>query len=108
MKIKDALAVEGFGGVGDDQAVIKKGVKRNGFTYFGDPVTPGLYAMRQTSEAVSIILILDDNRTAVGDCCSGQYSARSGRDPVFRSGIYRPFIEEKILPLVIDREITCF
>lgn len=109
MKINNALAVEGFGGFfWDDQAAIKKGAKRNGFTYFGDPVTPGFYAMRQPSEAVSIILFLDNNRIANGDCCSVQYSARSGRDPIFRSNPYQAFIKEKVLPHLIGKEITSF
>ena len=109
MKVKNAIAVEGFGGFfWDDQAAIKKGAKRNGFTYFGNPVTPGFYAMRQPSEAVSIMLVLDDDSIALGDCCSVQYSARSGRDPVFRSHIYHPFIIEKILPHIIGKEITKF
>jgi methylaspartate ammonia-lyase len=109
MKIKKALAVEGFGGFfWDDQAAIKKGAKRNGFTYFGNPVTPGFYAMRQPSEAVSIMLILDDDSIALGDCCSVQYSARSGRDPVFRSHIYHPFITEKVLPHVVGKEVIKF
>jgi len=109
MKIKKILAAKGYGGFfWDDQAAIKKGAKRNGFTYFGDPVTPGFYAMRQPSESVSIILVLDDNRIAIGDCCSVQYSARSGRDPIFRSEVYQPFLKEKILPYLIGREITFF
>lgn len=109
MKIKDALATNGFGGFfWDDQAAIKKGAKRNGFTYFGDPVTPGFYAMRQPSEAISIILVLDNNRITVGDCCSVQYSARSGRDPILRSEIYQVFVKEKVLPQLIGREITTF
>jgi methylaspartate ammonia-lyase len=109
MKIKNVLAVKGFGGFfWDDQAAIKKGAKRNGFTYFGNPVTPGFYAMRQSSEAVSILLILDDGHISIGDCCSVQYSARSGRDPIFRSDVYQPFIEENIIPLLIDKKITQF
>jgi methylaspartate ammonia-lyase len=109
MKIKEALAVKGLGGFfWDDQAAIKEGAKRNGFTYFGDPVTPGFYAIRQPSEAVSIMLILDDDSIALGDCCSVQYSARSGRESVFRSHIYHPLITEKIVPNLIGREITTF
>lgn len=109
MRIKDALAVAGYGGFfWDDQAAIKKGAKRNGFTYFGSPETPGFYAIRQPSEAVSIVLLLEGGRIALGDCCSVQYSARSGRDPVFRSSVYQPFIQEKVFPLLIGKEITHF
>jgi methylaspartate ammonia-lyase len=109
MKIIDALAVKGFGGFfWDDQAAIKKGAKRNGFTYFGDPVTSGFYAIRQPSEAVSIIFILDDDNISIGDCCSVQYSARSGRDPIFRAEKYLPIVQDKLLPMFIGREIKTF
>ena len=109
MKIKDALAVGGYGGFfWDDQAAIKKGAKRNGFTYFGKPETPGFYAIRQPSEAVSIMLLLEDGQVALGDCCSVQYSARSGREAIFQSSIYQPFIQEKVLPLLTGKEITRF
>ena len=109
MKIIDVMAVGGYAGFfWDDQAVIKKGAKRNGFTYLGSPETPGFYAMRQPSEAVSVMLLLEDGQVALGDCCSVQYSARSGREPVFWSRVYQPFIQDKVFPLLIGREITCF
>ena len=109
MKIRDALAVGGYGGFfWDDQAAIMKGTKRDGFTYLGSPETRGYYAVRQPSEAVSIILVLEDGQVALGDCCSVQYSARSGREAIFRSSIYQPFIQHKVLPLLIGREIIRF
>lgn len=109
MKIRHALAVKGYGGsFWKDEEAIKKGVKRDGFLYMGKPITPGFEAICQPSEAISIILILDDNRIAIGDCCTVTYSARAGRDPLFRSDYYIPFIREKILPALIGREITHF
>jgi len=107
--IKDALAVEGYAGYfWDDQAAIQKGAKSDGFAYLESPVTPGFDIIRQPSEAVSIMLLLDDARIALGDCCSVQYSGKSGRDPVFRSRVYQPFIQERVLPLLRGKEITRF
>lgn len=109
MKIKDCIAVEGFGGFfWDDQAAIKQGIERNGFTYYGEPITPGFYAVRQPSEAVTIVLILEDGQIAYGDCVSVQYSARAGRDPIFRSAVYKPYIDEVILPKIRGIELTSF
>jgi len=109
MIIKDALAVEGHAGYfWDDQAAIQKGAKGDGFVYLGSPVTPGFDLIRQPSEAVSIMLLLEGDRIALGDCCSVQYSAKSGRDPVFRSRVYQPFIQEKVLPLLMGKKITRF
>lgn len=109
MIIKNALAVEVCGGYfWDDQSAIQKGAKRDGFIFLGSPVTPGFDAIRQPSEAISIMLLLEGGRIALGDCCSVQYSARSGRGSVFRSGVYKPFIQEKVLPFLIGKKITRF
>ena len=109
VKIAGALAVSGCAGFfWDDQAAIKKGARKNGFTYLGSPETQGFRAMRQPSEAVLIMLLLEDGQVALGDCCSVQYSARSGREPILWSNVYQPFIQEKVLPLLIGRVITSF
>lgn len=109
MKIADCISVEGYGGFfWDDQEAIKQGLKRNGFTYYGKPITQGFYAVRQPSEAVTIVLILEDGQIAYGDCVSVQYSARAGRDPIFRSAVYKPYIDKEILPLLKGLELNSF
>jgi methylaspartate ammonia-lyase len=109
MIIKDAIAVKGYGGsFWKDQEAIKTGAKKDGFVYFGSAVTPGFYNIYQPSEAVSIVLFLEGDRIALGDCCSVTYSGKAGRDPLFLADYYQPFIEKNVLPLLIGREITHF
>lgn len=109
MRIRDALAVKGYGGFfWIDQEAVKKGAKRSGSIYLGSPETPGFDTIFKPSDAVSIVLILEEDRIALGDCCSVAYSARAGRDPLFRSDDYQPFIQEKVLPRLIGNKITHF
>ena len=86
MKIAQVLSVPvrtGF--FTDDQAAIRIGVKPDGFTYAGTPVTPGFTAVRQAGEAVSVMFVLDDGFVAQGDCAAVQYSGVGGRDVLFRA-----------------------
>lgn len=109
MKIKKVLAATGYGGFfWDDQAAIKTGLKRNGFIYEGDPITPGFEAVRIPSEAICVIFILEDGQVAYGDCVSVQYSGISGRDPILKSNVYIPFFRSHIAPVLEGKEVKRF
>jgi len=92
----------------DDQRAIKNGAKHDGFTYVGDAVTPGFHSIRQAGEAVSVSIILEDGQVAYGDCAAVQYSGAGGRDPLFLAEDFIPFIDEKIKPLLVGRELDSF
>jgi methylaspartate ammonia-lyase len=92
----------------DDQSAIKGDVVVDGFCYRGTPVTPGFTQIRQPGEAVSVILILSDGQIAVGDCAAVQYSGCGGRDSLFLSADYIPFLEREIKPLLIGESIEKF
>ena len=109
MKIKKIILAKGFGGFfWDDQAAIKTGLKRDGFIYKGDPVTPGFDSVRMPSECLSILLILEDGQIAHGDCAAVQYSGTAGRDPLFKVDHYLPLFKEKFASLIEGKEITKF
>lgn len=109
MKIIDALVTPCLGGYYfEDVKALKKGVKQDGYFLIGEPVTPGHQQVRIPGEAISIILVLEDGRTAFGDCTAVQYSGVFGRDPVLLSEEYIPLIEEVVLPFLIGREMTSF
>jgi methylaspartate ammonia-lyase len=109
MKIVDAYCSKGMTGFFfDDQAAIKTGAEHDGAAYFGQPITPGFSSIRQPGESLSIILVLDDGRTAVGDCAAVQYSGAGGRDPLFRALIYEDIIKKHIFPRLIGRDMTHF
>ncbi len=62
MKIKKVLAVPTLSGFYfDDQKAIKGGARPDGFTYLGKARIEGFSSIRQPGEAISIILLLDDN-----------------------------------------------
>lgn len=109
MKIKDVILSKSYTGFYfDDQKAIKAGAKLDGFTYLGEPLTPNFSKIRQTGEAISIQLLLEDGTVAVGDCAAVQYSGAGGRDPLFLADEFIPFIEKNIKPLLIGEDVSTF
>lgn len=109
MKIKKALVVEGVGGdFWKDRQAINRGAIEDGFTYEGKPVTPGFKAICQSSEAICVMLILEDGQIAYGDGTSVAYSALSGRDPVLFAKEYIPIVEREVLPKLVGRDLHSF
>ncbi len=92
----------------DDQKAIKSGVPQDGFVYEGTPVTEGFSAIRMDGQSISILLVLEDGSIAVGDACAVQYSGAGGRDPLFLSSRYIPFLEQHVRPLLKGHELTTF
>lgn len=109
MRITDVLCVPIQAGFfTDDQAAIRSGAVHDGFTYAGDPATPGFRAIRQAADAVSVMLLLDDGQVAHGDCAAVQYSGVGGRDPLFQAAPAIDAIERYIAPLLRGADITDF
>jgi methylaspartate ammonia-lyase len=92
----------------DDQKAIKNGAVQNGFIYTCKPQTDGFRSIRQSGECVSIILILDNKQTAMGDCVAVQYSGASGRDPLFAAEQFIPFMIRHIKPHLIGLDVSRF
>jgi methylaspartate ammonia-lyase len=59
---------------------IRAGTVPNGFSYDGAPRTPGFQRVCQPSECVSVMLVLDDGRVALGDCMDVIFTGAAGRD----------------------------
>lgn len=109
MKILDLVTVPVRGGFFvDDQAAIRAGAGKDGFSYRGAPVTPGFTAIRQPAEALSVLLLLDDGSVAHGDCAVSQYSGVGGRDPVFGAAAAARDIDQHLRPLLVGAEVTSF
>jgi methylaspartate ammonia-lyase len=107
--IADVLTVPVRSGFfADDQAAIRAGATRDGFTYRGRPLTAGFRTIRQPGEAVSVLLLLDDGQVAHGDCAAVQYSGVGGRASVFRAGTAVAAIEHHVAPLLRGRALTTF
>ena len=109
MKIKQVLLSKSYTGFYfDDQKAIKLGAGHDGFMYLGAPATEGFSGVRQTGEAISIQLILEDGTIGYGDCAAVQYSGAGGRDPLFLASDFIPFLEEKIVPQLIGEDVEAF
>lgn len=109
MKIIDVISSCGRTGFFfDDQKAIKKGAKSDGNFYKGEPVTEGFNRIRQAGESLTIMLILEDGQVGMGDCCAVQYSGCGGRDPLFIAEEFKLIVQERIKPLLINRELTSF
>jgi len=87
----------------DDQRAITAGASRDGFTYEGDPVTPGFERIREAGEALAVDLELTDGTVVSGDCAAVQYSGAGGRDPLFRAGRYADVVEGPVAAALVGR-----
>ncbi len=109
MKIKNVIFSKSYTGFYfDDQKAIKLGADHDGFMYLGSPATTGFSSVRQTGEAISIQLILEDGSVGYGDCAAVQYSGAGGRDPLFLATDFIPFLEKYIAPQLIGEDVSTF
>ncbi|MHC3001353.1 methylaspartate ammonia-lyase [Gordonia sp. GN26] len=105
----DVVATEGVGGFFfDDQAAIKAGASRDGLSYTGSPLTPGYSSIRESAEATSVMLILDDGYVAVGDCASVQYSGVGGREPRINAAELAAAIENDLAAQLRGLDVSAF
>ncbi|MBN2513093.1 MAG: methylaspartate ammonia-lyase [Sedimentisphaerales bacterium] len=109
MNIKKVLFSTGYTGFfSDDQAAIKSGLKQDGFFYQGGAVTAGFKQVRQAGESISVLLVLENGQTAVGDCAAVQYSGAGGRDPLFTAHSYISVLEKYVRPMLECASVNCF
>jgi methylaspartate ammonia-lyase len=109
MKIVDVVLSKSYTGFFfDDQKAIKNGAVNDGFFYVGTPIIEGFQSIRQRGEAISIQLLLENGDVGIGDCAAVQYSGTGGRDPLFLADNYIPFLQEKIVPMLIGLEVNEF
>jgi len=109
MKIKNVLLTKSYTGFYfDDQRAIKAGAGHDGFFYTGTPITQGFSDVRQSGEAISIQLVLEDGTIGYGDCAAVQYSGAGGRDPLFLASDFIPFMEKNIVPMLVGEDVKEF
>ena len=92
----------------DDQAAIRSGLAQDGFLYVGEPQTPRFTSVRMAGEGISVMLRLDDDQIAVGDCAAVQYSGAGGRAPLFLAKDYLPVVRERVAPVLVGRPLSSF
>lgn len=73
--------VEGEGAYyNDDLLAIRAGAPRDGLVYGGEPVTPGLEAVRRPARALLLRVEAESGAVGWGDAMSVQYAGVGGRD----------------------------
>ncbi|MGB4137035.1 MAG: methylaspartate ammonia-lyase [Microbacterium sp.] len=109
MKVHDLIAVATRSGFyRDDQAAIGEGAARDGFLYAGVPRTAGFTSIREPGTAVSIMLVLDDGRIALGDCAEVQYAGVGGRGAVMTSPSVLSELESTLRPRLVGADVSEF
>jgi methylaspartate ammonia-lyase len=109
MKIADAFCVPVTSGFfRDDQLAIRHGAGHDGFLYVGAPETEGFSAIREAGMAMSVVLVLDDGQTAVGDCAEVQYAGAGGRAGLLSQSSTRSLLESSVFPELVGREVDSF
>lgn len=110
LRVKKVIATDGLGGFwNDDNEAIKRGAEPDGFTYKGEPVTPGFTTIRQPAKAVCLILVTDSGELAFGDCTWVQYGGeRAGRERLASPEDVIPLIHQELEPWLVGREIGGF
>jgi methylaspartate ammonia-lyase len=66
----------------DDQEAIRHGAARDGHFYDGPTRTAGYRRVRQASESLGVLLVLDDGSVACGEGVAVQYAGTGAREPV--------------------------
>lgn len=109
MKIRDLFAVPGRSGFfRDDLAAVRAGARHDGFLYEGLPKTPRFASVREPGLAVSLMLVLDDGRVALGDCAEVQYAGVGGRGPLMAPQDVLSEVQERLRPWLVGRDVTAF
>lgn len=109
MQIESVRAVPGVSAFYfDDQAAITDGACRDGFTYDGDPQTPGYKQIREPGQALLIEIELADGLCVSGDCAAVQYSGVGDRDPLFRAADHVAAVEQCLGPELVGRDAAAF
>ncbi len=109
MKIKEVITAPGLTGFYfDDQAAIKGGADMDRFTYVGETKTKKFKAIRQSGEALSIMLVLEDGQIAYGDAAAVQYSGAGGRDDLFYADEAKAFFEAHLRPALMGLSVETF
>jgi methylaspartate ammonia-lyase len=80
MRVENVLCLARLGAFPhDDQDAIRRGASRDGFFLEGEPLTAGYRRVRQVSQSLCVLLVLEDGTVASGDGVSVQYAGSGGR-----------------------------
>jgi methylaspartate ammonia-lyase len=108
-EIIQASSAPGLGGYYyDDIAAIIDGARPDGYMFRAEPITPGFGAIRESGEALLILLRTRDGCLGQGDCVSVTYAGKAGRHSPFRFKDRVDHVEGKLFPALVGRSWPSF
>lgn len=109
MRIKEVLYSVGLSGYfNKDLLAVKAGAKPNGTFLEGKPLTPGYISIVQAGAIISIMLVLEDDSVAIGECADVIFSGLAGRDPLFIPSEHLPLLDQVVTPWLVGRDVCFF
>lgn len=109
MIIRDVVCAVGKAGYfNKDLRAIKRSPVVDGFSYVGEPVSPGFTQIIQPGETISVMLVLEDGQIAFGDCVDVILAGIAGRDRVFRAVEHLPLLQGPLREMLRGRGIDHF
>lgn len=97
MKIREVVYSIGQSGyLHRDLMAIKAGARADGFIFHGKPVLPGYKSIVEAGSTISVMLVLEDEQVAFGDCADVILAGAAGRDRVFNANEHIALLEGDI------------
>ena len=109
MKVKQVICASGRSGyMHRDLMAIKAGARQDGMIFHGNPVTPGFKKIIEPATVISVMLVLEDEQVAFGDCADVILAGVAGRDPVFNAVDYMDVMQGPVAKALTGRDISSF
>ena len=107
MRIAEVLFAKGSAGhFHVDARALRAGAEPDGFSWKGEPLTPGFTRIVQPSESLSILLRLEDGQVGFGDCVDVAYAGSAGREPPFTPDRVLPWLRRELRERLVGAEIS--
>jgi methylaspartate ammonia-lyase len=110
MKVKDVICAAGRSGyMHRDLLAIKAGkAKPNGSLYDGEPMSPGFTHIIEPATIISVMLVLEDEQIAFGDCADVILAGVAGRDPAFNAEGHIDYVRSEVADALRGRDVSKF
>ena len=109
MRIREVvLSVGQSGYLHRDLMAIKAGARADGFIFHGAPVLPGYKSIVEAGTTISVMLVLEDEQVAFGDCADVILAGAAGRDRVFNAHEHLGLLEGEIRKRLTGLDTSMF
>jgi methylaspartate ammonia-lyase len=109
MKIREVVYSVGQSGyLHRDLMAIKAGARADGFIFHGAPVLPGYKKIVEAGTTISVMLVLEDDQVAFGDCADVILAGAAGRDRVFNAHEHLDLLEGDIRNRLTGLDLGAF